>query len=88
MAQFDTPNYSARARSDATTGATAEPGLRERAEDTVESVRARGREAAAAFTDVSDTFGDALEESVRTRPYATLAIAAGIGFLFGCAWSR
>ena len=47
-----------------------------------------GREAVDAFRDVADTFGDALEDSLKRRPYATLAIAAGIGFLFGAAWQR
>jgi ElaB/YqjD/DUF883 family membrane-anchored ribosome-binding protein len=47
-----------------------------------------GREAVDAFRDVADTFGDALEDSLKRRPYATLAIAAGIGFLFGAAWRR
>lgn len=47
-----------------------------------------GREAVDAFRDVADTFGDALEDSLKRRPYATLAVAAGIGFLFGAAWRR
>jgi ElaB/YqjD/DUF883 family membrane-anchored ribosome-binding protein len=47
-----------------------------------------GREAVDAFRDVADTFGDALEDSLKRRPYATLAVAAGIGFLFGVAWRR
>jgi ElaB/YqjD/DUF883 family membrane-anchored ribosome-binding protein len=47
-----------------------------------------GREAVDAFRDVADTFGDALEDSLKRRPYATLAMAAGIGFLFGAAWRR
>lgn len=47
-----------------------------------------GREAVDAFRDVADTFGDALDDSLKRRPYATLAVAAGIGFLFGAAWRR
>ena len=47
-----------------------------------------GRDAVDAFRDVADTFGDAIEDSLRRRPYATLAVAAGIGFLFGAAWRR
>jgi ElaB/YqjD/DUF883 family membrane-anchored ribosome-binding protein len=62
--------------------------MRGRAESMVSDARDKGREATAAFTDVADTFGDAVEESIRTRPYATLAVAAGIGFLFGACWSR
>jgi ElaB/YqjD/DUF883 family membrane-anchored ribosome-binding protein len=88
MAQFDTPSYAARGRTDTTAATGANPSLRERALDSVADVKASGREAVDAFTDVADSFGDAIEESIRTRPYATLAVAAGIGFLFGCAWSR
>jgi ElaB/YqjD/DUF883 family membrane-anchored ribosome-binding protein len=47
-----------------------------------------GREAVDAFRDVADTFGDAVEDSLKRRPYATLAMVAGIGFLLGAAWRR
>jgi ElaB/YqjD/DUF883 family membrane-anchored ribosome-binding protein len=47
-----------------------------------------GREAVDAFREVADTFGDAIEDSLKKRPYATLAMVAGIGFLFGAAWRR
>ena len=50
--------------------------------------QATGREAVDAFRDVADTFGDAVEDSLKRRPYATLAVVAGIGFLFGAAWKR
>ena len=54
----------------------------------MEDAQATGREAVDAFRDVADTFGDAVEDSLKRRPYATLAVAAGIGFLFGAAWKR
>ena len=67
-------------------------GQARRAKQTADSVlsdaTATGREAVDAFRDVADTFGDAVEDSLKRRPYATLAIAAGIGFLFGAAWRR
>ena len=47
-----------------------------------------GREAVDAFRDVADTFGDAVEDSLKRRPYATLAMVASIGFLLGAAWRR
>jgi ElaB/YqjD/DUF883 family membrane-anchored ribosome-binding protein len=47
-----------------------------------------GQEAVDAFRDVADTFGDAIEDSLKRRPYATLAMVAGLGFLFGAAWRR
>ena len=72
MAQFDT---------------TAET-VRGRAETMVSDAKQTGKKAATAFSDVADTFGDALDDSIRRRPYATLAIVAGIGFLFGAAWAR
>ena len=48
----------------------------------------KGREAVDAVRDVADTFGEALEDSLQRRPYATLALAAGLGFLFGATWRR
>jgi ElaB/YqjD/DUF883 family membrane-anchored ribosome-binding protein len=48
----------------------------------------RGREAVGAMRDVSDNFVEAIDESIKTRPYATLAIVAGLGFLFGATWRR
>jgi len=38
--------------------------------------------------EVSDHFVDAIDESIKTRPYTTLAIVAGLGFLFGATWRR
>jgi ElaB/YqjD/DUF883 family membrane-anchored ribosome-binding protein len=54
----------------------------------IEDAQATGKEAVDAFREVADTFGDAIDDSLKRRPYATLAIAAGIGFLFGVAWKR
>jgi len=54
----------------------------------ISDAQATGREAVDAFRDVADTFGDAVEDSLKRRPYATLAMVAGIGFLFGAAWRR
>jgi len=67
-------------------------GQARRAKATVDSAlsdaQETGREAVDAFRDVADTFGDAVEDSLKKRPYATLAMVAGIGFLFGAAWRR
>jgi ElaB/YqjD/DUF883 family membrane-anchored ribosome-binding protein len=49
---------------------------------------AKTGEAADAVRDVRDSFTDAIEESVQERPYVTLAMAAGIGFLMGAMWRR
>ena len=58
------------------------------ANSAISDVQDTGREAVDAFRDVADTFGDAIEDSLKRRPYATLAMVAGIGFLFGAAWRR
>jgi len=54
----------------------------------VSDAQDRGRDAVGAVHDVSDNFVDAIDESIRNRPYATLAIVAGLGFLFGATWRR
>ena len=58
------------------------------ADSAISDATATGREAVDAFRDVADTFGEAIEDSLKRRPYATLALVAGIGFLFGAAWRR
>lgn len=58
------------------------------ADSMLSDAKDQGREAVDAFRDVADTFGDAIDDSLKRRPYATLAVAAGIGFLFGAAWRR
>src|SRR5215469_4004770 len=47
-----------------------------------------GRDAASAARDVSDNFVGAVDDSLKERPYTTLAIAAGLGFLFGLTFRR
>ena len=54
----------------------------------VSDAQDKGREAVGAVREVSDNFVDAIDESIKTRPYATLAIVAGLGFLFGATWRR
>ena len=61
---------------------------RRRSDSALSGAKEAGREAVDAFRDVADTFGDALDDSLKRRPYATLAMVAGIGFLFGAAWRR
>ena len=58
------------------------------ADSMLSDAKEQGREAVDAFRDVADTFGDAIDDSLKRRPYATLAVVAGIGFLFGAAWRR
>jgi ElaB/YqjD/DUF883 family membrane-anchored ribosome-binding protein len=45
-------------------------------------------EAREAVLDVTENFTDALEDSLRARPLTTLALAIGVGFVFGATWRR
>jgi ElaB/YqjD/DUF883 family membrane-anchored ribosome-binding protein len=38
--------------------------------------------------EASDHVIEAIDESIKARPYTTLAIVAGIAFLFGATWRR
>jgi ElaB/YqjD/DUF883 family membrane-anchored ribosome-binding protein len=73
-------------------GAEALAGLKKRArrvqdelDDTMSDAGERGREA---LSDVSDHLGEALQESMQEHPLTTVALAVGLGFLFGTAWRR
>ena len=48
----------------------------------------KGTEAVDTVRESADTALEALEDAVRQRPFATLAIAVGLGFLFGASWRR
>jgi ElaB/YqjD/DUF883 family membrane-anchored ribosome-binding protein len=48
----------------------------------------KGQEAMDHVRDVGDTLAVAIEKSVTTRPYTTLALALALGFLFGATWRR
>ena len=52
------------------------------------SVEGVAGEARDAVGDVTDTLTDAIDESLETRPYTTLALTLGIGFLLGAMWRR
>lgn len=56
-------------------GVIAEAG--EKGLDAVDTVRAK-----------TDTALEALEDAVRQRPFTTLGVALGLGFLFGATWRR
>ena len=62
----------------------AKPGI----DRVVADAEGKGREAADAMREVSGHFAGALDESIKTRPYTTLAFAAGLGFLLGALWRR
>jgi ElaB/YqjD/DUF883 family membrane-anchored ribosome-binding protein len=57
-------------------------------DDVMSDAQDKGREAVDAMREVSDKFVEAVDESVKNRPYTTLAMALGLGFLFGAIWRR
>jgi len=57
-------------------------------DEVVADAQDKGRDAASAVREVSDHFVEAIDESIKTRPYTTLALVAGIAFLFGATWRR
>jgi ElaB/YqjD/DUF883 family membrane-anchored ribosome-binding protein len=48
----------------------------------------KGRDALDAVREVGDNLAGAIDESLKRRPYTTLALALGIGFLLGATWRR
>lgn len=59
--------------------------MQEELDETVSDMGERGREA---ISDVTDHLSEALQESIEEHPMTTLALAVGLGFLFGTAWRR
>jgi ElaB/YqjD/DUF883 family membrane-anchored ribosome-binding protein len=57
-------------------------------DDIVADAQNKSHDAAGAMREVSDHFLEAVDDSIKTRPYTTLALVAGIAFLFGAAWRR
>ena len=57
-------------------------------DDVMSDAQDKGREAVDAMREVSDKFVVAVDESIKNRPYTTLAMAIGLGFLFGATWRR
>ena len=53
------------------------------AEGVIAGVEGKGQEAVEAVREVGDHMMDAIDESLKKRPYTTLAIALGLGYLFG-----
>ena len=54
----------------------------------VSDAQDKSREAVDAMREVSDNFVAAIDDSLKNRPYTTLAIIGGIGFLLGAMWRR
>jgi ElaB/YqjD/DUF883 family membrane-anchored ribosome-binding protein len=54
----------------------------------INDAQAKGLEAVDAVRDMSGNVVDALEESIQRRPYTTLALAVGLGFVIGATWRK
>jgi ElaB/YqjD/DUF883 family membrane-anchored ribosome-binding protein len=61
---------------------------RSNVEDVLSDAQNKGAEAMGAVREVGDAFGEAIDESLKRRPYTTLALAAAVGFIFGAMWRR
>jgi len=62
--------------------------IKDNVDTIISSAGEKGLDATKAVREVTDNVGIAVEESLRARPFATLAVAIGIGFIFGAAWRR
>lgn len=54
----------------------------------VGDVGAKGQEAADAVGEVRDNIVGAIDESLESRPYTTLALSLAAGFILGALWKR
>jgi ElaB/YqjD/DUF883 family membrane-anchored ribosome-binding protein len=57
-------------------------------DDAISNAEDKGREAVDAMREVTDNLVGVVDESLKERPYVTLAIAAGLGFVLGMTWRR
>ena len=58
----------------------------DRAQATVNRVSDQGRQVQHDVQAVAENFTAAFEKSLRDQPYATLGMAAAVGFLIGALW--
>jgi ElaB/YqjD/DUF883 family membrane-anchored ribosome-binding protein len=61
---------------------------RSRVDEALSDAEGKGRDAVDAVREGADNVIDAVDQSLKERPYTTLALAVGIGFLFGATWRR
>jgi ElaB/YqjD/DUF883 family membrane-anchored ribosome-binding protein len=57
-------------------------------DEALADAESRGRDAVDAVREVGENMREAIDTSLQERPYTTLALALGIGFLFGATWRR
>lgn len=76
-------DYEAAINDIADQGIAAIRGGKARVEEAAANIGETGREALRGARNVRDTMADALLDSIKARPYTTLAIAGLIGFAYG-----
>ena len=54
----------------------------------VSDAQEKSRDAVDAVRDVTDTFVDVIDKSIKNRPYTTLALFAALGFMLGATRRR
>jgi ElaB/YqjD/DUF883 family membrane-anchored ribosome-binding protein len=59
-----------------------------RVESAKEKLGTTTTEARDAIGEVRDTFRDAIDQAIEERPYATLLMALGLGFVLGAIWRK
>ena len=52
----------------------------------VSDAQDKGRDAVKAVGEVGDNVANAIDKSLERRPYTTLALAVGVGFVLGAMW--
>ena len=57
-------------------------------DDVMSDAQEKGQEAVDAMREVSDKLIEAVDDSIKNRPYTTSAMAVGLGFLFGAILRR
>jgi ElaB/YqjD/DUF883 family membrane-anchored ribosome-binding protein len=57
-------------------------------DDMLAGAGAKGKEAADAVGDMRDSLAAAIDDSVKKRPYMTLALTVAAGFVVGAMWKR
>src|SRR5262249_12224018 len=57
-------------------------------DDALSRAQAKGRQVANAVGDVRDNLASAIDDSLKDRPYTTLALALAMGFFAGAMWKR
>ena len=72
----------------ASTGSDALRRARQSLDGVITEAGEKGLDAVDAVRAKTDTALEALEDAVRKRPFATLGIALGLGFLVGATWRR